>query len=257
MSTFVKPPLTVSILPCQYADVPACARISADAFSTDIHTIVKQLGRKPFDFEAMSRDSSYESLHRKNYIYVKAVDSETGDIVGHAGWGFRGVEEDTIPRIGPIDEKPEQDPANVKTWSQFNEKEDGEGKEEDSIDRLHNLEDADMQYWMGRLMPPGTSCMFFLGCTVAPAHQSRGVGSALIKHGASIADSLGLFTWVHSSDQAWRAYKKFGFEVVGVLDVDLDEFAPSSPKNGGENGDGLWGHYMIRYMKRMPSSTKG
>jgi hypothetical protein len=51
-------------------------------------------------------------------------------------------------------------------------KSDGNEKE-DSIDRLHKLEDADMQHWMKALMPPGTSCMFILGLTVAPEHQSR------------------------------------------------------------------------------------
>jgi hypothetical protein len=52
---------------------------------------------------------------------------------------------------------------------------------------------------------------------------------------------------VHSSEAGYRAYAKAGFEVVGTLDVDLDEWAPAPPVEGG-----LWGHYVIRWMKRLP-----
>jgi hypothetical protein len=96
--------ITVSVQPLQYADIPACARISAASFSTDKHTIVKQLGRKPFNMEAITRDGLVASLDRKTFLYVKAVDEESGEIVGHAGWGFRGVDEEMIPRTGPTDE---------------------------------------------------------------------------------------------------------------------------------------------------------
>jgi hypothetical protein len=80
-----------------------------------------------------------------------------------------------------------------------------------------------------------------------------GVGSALIQYGNNIADTLGLFMWVHSSDQAWRAYAKFGFKVVGELDVDLDEYAPSPPEDEGMGG--MWGRYVIRYMERLPNGS--
>ncbi|KAF2646840.1 acyl-CoA N-acyltransferase [Massarina eburnea CBS 473.64] len=262
--------LSISITPLNYADIPACASITADAFSTDPHTIVKQLGSKPFDMYKVSIDGFLSTLHRRNCVYVKAVDNSTGEIVGHAGWGFRGVEESKIPWAGPTDSQPlEKDAKHELREREIEARGSGENEGDEvvkaeswdtsGIDRLHALEDTDMQHMMAVLMPEGTSCMYILGLIISPSHQSLGVGSALIQHGAAIADKLGLFTWVHSSNQAWRAYSKFGFEVVSTLDVDLDQYAPRSPRmgecvmrdNGGKEG-GNWGRYVIRHMKRMP-----
>ncbi|KAI0098120.1 acyl-CoA N-acyltransferase [Hypoxylon sp. NC0597] len=254
--------ISVSIQPLQYADIPACARITSSAFSVDPHTIVKQLGWMPYDMYAISRSGFLDTLHKKNYVYVKAVDDETGEIVGHAGWAFRGLDQALVPWSGPKDEKPavegrEQGQGqgeNDGTMSD-DKKDGGEGKE-NSIDRLHALEDADMQYWLSNIVPADTPCMFIVGLIVSPSHQSRGVGGALIRHGNAIADDLGLPIWVHSSHQAYEAYKKFGFETVRELDIDLDEYAPRGPKEGevvmGAKDSGRWGRYVIRYMKRIP-----
>ncbi|KAJ4350055.1 uncharacterized protein N0V89_008676 [Didymosphaeria variabile] len=262
-------PIQITIRPLQYADTEACARITASAFSTDRHTIVKQIGGKPFDMYEVSRTRFLATLHRKNYIYVKAVD-DARNIVGHAGWGFRGVDEEKIPWKGPDDElvtgegrASQKDERKCKdNISVAKVEKDSLGDEEkEGIDRLHALEDADMQHTMASLMPPGISCMYISGLIISPEHQSHGVGSALIKYGNAIADRLGVFTWVHSSDQAWKAYAKFGYEVVKELEIDLDEYAPSPPEKAWAEklkgtGEGVtaerWGTYVIRYMKRLP-----
>ncbi|KAL1610086.1 hypothetical protein SLS60_001751 [Paraconiothyrium brasiliense] len=187
------------------------------------------------------------TLHRNNYIYVKAVD-EAGNIVGHAGWGLRGVDEGKILWKGPDDasvtgeERAQQmDERKYKDNTDNEKVENGSHKdaEMEGIDRLYTLEDTDMQHMMASLMPPGTSCMYIVGLIVSPEYQSHGVGSALIKYGNAIADRLGVFTWVHSSDQAWKAYAKFGFEVVKELEINLDGYAPSPP--GGSWAEKLKG----------------
>ena len=86
-----------------------------------------------------------------------------------------------------------------------------EHREKDSIDRLHELEDKDMQHWVNNIIPSSTPCMLILGLTVSPEYQSRGVGTALLSHGNAIADQLGLGIHVHSSHQAYEAYKKSCF----------------------------------------------
>ncbi|KAI0882868.1 acyl-CoA N-acyltransferase [Annulohypoxylon maeteangense] len=252
--------ISVSIQPLNYADVPACARITSSAFSVDPHTIVKNLGREPYDMYDISSTNFLDTLHKKTYIYVKAVDDETGEIVGHAGWAFRGVDQALIPWSGPGDAKPagverEQGQGQVKN-DEPKDVDKKEGKEGDSIDRLHALEDADMQFWITKLVPADKPCMFVVGLIVSPAFQSQGVGGALMRHGNAIADDLGLSIWVHSSHQAYEAYKKFGFEAVRELDIDLDEYAPRGPQDGeevmGDRGSGKWGRYVIRYMERKP-----
>ncbi|KAI0108453.1 acyl-CoA N-acyltransferase [Daldinia grandis] len=253
-------PISISIQPLNYADIPACARITSSAFSVDPHTTVKQLGQKPFDMYDISRSGFLDTLDRKTYIYVKAVDGETGEIVGHAGWAFRGLDPALVPWNGPGDAKPEGGERERRQTGDDesenkNEKEDAEGKES-SIDRLHALEDADMRFWLSDLVPSDIPCVFVVGLTVSPSHQSRGVGSALMRYGNVIADDLGLSIWVHSSHQAYEAYKKSGFETMRELKIDLDEYAPRGPVEGeevmGEKGSGRWGRYIIRYMRRIP-----
>lgn len=249
--------LSVSVQPLHYADIPTCAQITSSAFSVDPHTIVKQLGRESYDMYTISCSNFLDTLHRKTYVYVKAVDEETGDIVGHAGWAFRGVDERLIPWRGPGDRKPaDEEQGKYDESGNEDKKDSGEIREEDSIDLLHALENKDMQYWLSAVIPPDTPCMFIVGLIVSPLHQSQGVGSTLIQYGNTIANNLGLFIWVHSSHQAYEAYKKSGFEAVRELDIDLDEYAPRGPRDGeevmGEKGRATWGRYVIRYMKRIP-----
>lgn len=208
----------------------------------------------------ISRSDFLNTLHRKTCIYVKAVDDETGEIVGHAGWSFRGLDPELIPWVGPGDAKPEAEEQaegqEKNDEPKGEDRKDDRNAEENSIDRLHALEDADMQYWLSNLVPTDTPCMFVRGLIVSPQYQSRGVGSALMRHGNAIADNLGLTVWVHSSHQAYEAYKKFGFETMRELDLDLDEYAPRAPREGeevmGDKGSRKWGRYVIRYMKRLP-----
>ncbi|KAI2638728.1 acyl-CoA N-acyltransferase [Hypomontagnella submonticulosa] len=254
--------ISVNIQPLHYSDINACACITSSAFSVDPHTIVKQLGREPFDMYTISRSGFLDTLDRKTYIYIKAVDDETGEIVGHAGWAFRGLDQELIPWTGPGDAKPteekqEKGQGKKSVGSEKKEqKQSGEGKE-DSIDRLHALEDADMQYWLSHMVATDMPCMIVIGLIVSPSHQSRGVGGALMRHGNAIADDLGIPIWVHSSHQAYEAYKRFGFEAMRELDIDLDEYAPRGPRDGeevmGDKGSGKWGRYVIRYMKRTPT----
>ncbi|KAI0155017.1 acyl-CoA N-acyltransferase [Xylariaceae sp. FL1272] len=250
--------ITVRIEPFQYADIPACARITSHAFSIDPYTIVKQLGQKPFDMYDIAQSDFLNTLHRRNYVYVKAVDSESGEIVGHAGWSFRGLpNQDLVPWNGPSDEKPETEVAKTESDNAAEHTDaepEGGHKENSSIDRLHAIEDADMQYWIKDLLPSDMPCVLVQGLIVSPSHQSRGVGSALLQYGNAMADGLGLPVWVHSSHQAYEVYRKAGFKTVRELDIDLDEYAPRAPREDedvmGEKGCGKWGRYVIRYMRR-------
>ncbi|KAM3505567.1 hypothetical protein MY11210_007904 [Beauveria gryllotalpidicola] len=193
------PKLNVKIESLNYADIDACADISPDSFSIDPHTIVKQLGRDGYDMHDMARRT-------------------------------------LIPWIGPADAKPQEQGTEAKAGDKVTQQLDFK-REPDAIERLHTLEDEDMQYFQ---------------------YKSRGVGSALLGHGNAIADRLGLPIWVHSSHQAVNAHGKGGFEPVRVLHLDLDETStrPRPPRDDepvmGKKGSGKWGHYVIQYMKREP-----
>jgi GNAT superfamily N-acetyltransferase len=121
------------------------------------------------------------------------------------------------------------------------------------VKRIMALTDADLKAWMQKLMPEGTRCMFIASLTVDPKFQRRGVSRALLKWGTDTADRLGLFIWVHSSQGAVKAYEAGGFERIGNLEMDLDEYAPCPPpKELDHDGSGKWGRYELVYLKYLP-----
>ncbi|KAI0424839.1 acyl-CoA N-acyltransferase [Xylaria sp. FL1042] len=247
----------VSIQPLDFADIPTCAKITAAAFAVDPHTIVKQLGRQPFDMFTISSSSLEDYLKRPNLVCVKAVD-EQGTIVGHASWTIKDAEQRPTPSESPGD-----DEKSAEKDDHAAEPDKTQGSDEtggDPIERLHALEDADMQYWLQNLVPRDKPRMIVLGLIVSLSCQRKGIGSALLRHGNAIADDRGLPIWVHSSHQAYNLYKKGGFETRRELRIDLDEYAPRPPRDGEPTMvghlDGKWGEYVIRYMERKPSGHR-
>ncbi|RDW88379.1 hypothetical protein BP6252_00411 [Coleophoma cylindrospora] len=246
---------SISLQPINYADIPALAKISAECFLTDRHTQMKALGKNPYNHEEGTKEGLASYLVAERAVPLKAIDNTTGEILGWCGFAFRGFEKDEIPKTAPIDE-PLPAP-NVETIAANNEGPPSiEDDEDDIIKREMEMTDADMKHWMEKLMPPGTKCMYLIGLNVAPQYQHQGVGQAMLKWGAEVADKSGVFTWVHSSESAWKTYEKAGFEVIGCLDIDLDAWAPAPPP--AEEGSGaVWGHYVLRYMKRLPQVKHG
>lgn len=171
------------------------------------------------------------------------------------------MDTDLVPWNGPSDGKSQgSDAVEVITETAEDGQEDGSDKgEQSSIDRLHALEDADIQEWVTKQIPPG-QCIFINSLNVSPSYQSSGVGSTLLQYGNAIADRLRSSIWVHSSHQAFKAYQKAGFEVRRTPDLDLDEYTPRPPQNDEEvmeeKDSGKWGRYIIRYMERIPEKRE-
>lgn len=245
------------IEPVQQEDVPALAELAESAFEDDRHTNMKNLAKEPFDMKSYTLSSMPGLLKRPICVIIKAVDEETGDIMGVCNWGFRGVKAADMPkvegRIQPPDEPP-REPSPKPTPEEVAAEEKAAAAETDPVKRLERLTDKDMNDFMEKTMPPGTRCMFIIGLTVDPKYQGRGVGSALLKWGTNVCDKMGLFAWVHSSAGAWKMYEKCGFEIVQTLKIDLDEYAPCKPPNEGP--DAKWGEYVFRYMKYFGKKQK-
>ncbi|KAI8799467.1 hypothetical protein BJ742DRAFT_134519 [Cladochytrium replicatum] len=243
---------TFLVVPAENSDVPDMARIWASSFETDRHTVMKNAGKKPYDMEAMGISVIPSWIASDEKIVVKAVESATGRTVGWCCWGFRGFKPANVELLSTEREKNAMD-ATASVGDDTMEEPQGDSLDPDPIRRLEAMTDADMQRWMKKLMPPGTKCMYIVTLTVVKEFWSRSVGSALLRYGTDIADRVGVFCWVHSSDSAWKVYAKSGFEVVGELDVDLDAYAPGPPPAMDGSGESLWGHYVFRYMKRLPA----
>jgi len=134
--------------------------------------------------------------------------------------------------------------------SNLSEIENGEEKEKPSkIKELEDITNASMQEWITKLSPSSVKHMVLMAIVVHPAVQGQGVGKELIGWGTGIADQEGVYCWVHASEAGAWVFGKMGFEEVGRLELDFDEFAGERVRNK-ERRDGRWGAYVFRYMKR-------
>ena len=247
-----------AIRPLELSDVPTIARMSAEAFEQDRQTIMKGLGSEAFFMEEHTLTDLPRRMQNPRIISLKAVENSTDKLMGYICWAFRGFSTEEIPvvegRVQPLELPPvpiktgkEEDQATAEPDLTEAEK----ARRENPIQKLIALQDRDMQIWEREIMPDGVRCLYVAGLMVVPEFQRRGAGSALLRYGTKFCDEKGVFAWVHSSEMAWKAYEKTGFQVIRSLDCDLDEYAPMPPP--GEGPDAKWGHYILRYMKYLPT----
>ncbi|QPG93780.1 hypothetical protein C2857_002392 [Epichloe festucae Fl1] len=251
------PAFTISAV--QLDDVSEIGQISADAFVGDRQTQMKNLGSKPYDMKQVAMESLPGLLRNPRAFAIKITDDAMGEIMGYCNWGFRGFKPEELPKLAGKPE-PLEEPATLEADSAEQAKEEQKAHDgpngpesrtdDDPIGRLQTLTGNDMERWMEEVMPEGTRCLYIVGLSVSPKYQGRGVGSALLRWGTGICEEKNVFAWVHSSEPAWQMYEKSGFQIIRILDVDLDDYAPVPPPNEGPGAK--WGHYVFRYMKYLP-----
>ncbi|KAF8923980.1 acyl-CoA N-acyltransferase [Dissophora ornata] len=246
------------LFPATPADFDAMGEISGDAFLTDSHTLLKAVWKG----DNFHREGSREGLvdlfnHPRVDITVarKGVDG-TGEVIGSIIWARRGYEEDadttataaavatttiTSTMTFPPPPAPVQAPSPSSPLT---------------IKELEESTNNAMTHYVDHLMPQGTKCRYVYGLTVAPGYQGQGIGSALLKWGTDKADQEGVFCFVSSSMDGWRAYAKAGFVEVGRQELRLDDYAQGiQRKVKGEDGverEEEWGMYIWRWMIRDP-----
>ncbi|KAF9456005.1 acyl-CoA N-acyltransferase [Collybia nuda] len=239
-----KPVITIS--PALPSEIPRLASIFTAAFATDAHTQLKAVAHPSHNQErGMTEGLEYWISSAKKCVVIKATIDH--DIVGWTTWGWHGFDlglpeewkatyvQDTPPNASVVigEEKnahsTDSQPAGIK--------------------RLKEITNADMEAWENRFMPnQSTECMILAAIAVHPDWQGKGVGSRLINWGLTKAHKRGVFTWVSSSDGGWGAFEKAGFEYVGELRLDLDEFSDGIKREDGRP----WGEYVWRYGKIQP-----
>lgn len=247
-----------SLKPATLADVPALAEIGGLGFETDRHTLLKAAHPTRPYHHAAGMSGAFEywlGLPKDRIEITKAVDDETGQILGFVCWGFRLHPQPQQPTAA--DSAKEEADANAKRPSSAVAPEDSENAvppDLDAIAQLEKLTSSHLAEYQATVMPLGTRAMYTVSISVHPAHHGRGVGTALIKHGTDRADREGVFCWVHSSEAGAAMFRKCGFDVDDTLEIDLDHWA-NQMNIKPPSGDDEWGTYTFRYMIRQPRAA--
>ncbi|KAJ7076018.1 hypothetical protein B0H15DRAFT_865156 [Mycena belliarum] len=234
--------MTFSVVPAVKEDIPRFSEISIAAFTNDTNTLIKaQADGLPLGTVFMNNDGwlPYFDLPDK-VVIVKAVDDDTGKILGMCAWGkwnFDGSkpalvdgakdprEEDYRPQPLPADHKP--------------------------IDVLKKICHDNMNEWQMKLNQYGRKNMYIIGISVDPVEQGKGVGKALLRYGQDMCDEHQCFAWVHGSMAGAPVFLKAGFKEIGKLELNLDDYADGVKwvKDGKEQD---WGTYTFRYCMYEP-----
>ena len=264
------------ISPASLSSIPALANISDLAFKTDTHTQLKELckpsprsqtGTSNHASSMASALKSWMSVPKGRIVVLQAVEEGSGEIAGWAAWAGKGIEVAWVDEVvaTTTDEGITEEARSKDTKNETSKEENGNANAEDDqpkpsheILALETLTNNTMAFWASHFSGPSpepSPHLIFISIAIHPSHQGCGVGSSLINWGTSIADAHGVFCWVSSSDGGYRVFEKAGFREVGMLAVELDEFAVDvdgervrNPDAKGE--DGKWGMYTWRWMKR-------
>lgn len=242
---------------------------SSRSFDNDRHTQIEKLGqREPCDLKKYALEAMPDYVSSPRCVFIKAIDSETGELMGFCNWGFKGFaghEMRGVPgrvqppepelRVEEVDERRKQDKSETEKGPQQEQSmEELQPASQDPIDRLQQYTSKNLNDWANEVMNEAPKCMYSIFLAVSPKFQGRSAGSALLRWGTNAAERHGVVAWARSSEPAWATYQKCGFEVVRSLDVDMDEYAPCPPP--GEGPDAKWGHYGFRYMKYFSSRSQ-
>ncbi|ROV98041.1 hypothetical protein VMCG_07070 [Cytospora schulzeri] len=242
-----------SLSPVIPADIPVLAEICGLGFENDRHTLLKAAHpTNPYD-HAAGMPGAFEywlSLPSGKLELTKAVDNETGDIMGFVCWGTRLAKTIETPAKPVVTEEDDKKPANTISADCV----ETDSPDLDPLGQLEELTDSHLANYQKKVMPEGTRCMYIISLTVHPNYQGRGVGDALMRQGTQRADAEGVFCWVHSSESGTGLYRKCGFELDDTLEIDLDEWAGKMDIKP-PSGDDKWGKYTFRYMIRQPKSV--
>ncbi|KAK2765098.1 hypothetical protein FQN54_008797 [Arachnomyces sp. PD_36] len=196
--------MTIQLLKATLDDVPELVDVYGDSFAD--FTITRLCNPKGTQSPA-ARESHSGMLEMQIKdpvgLMVKAVDTETGEILGYARWSMylSGRTEEELNAPVP------QRPANPEIIVELR-------------DNFLNLLDKTRKEVMG-----GKPHCILNVLAVSPKHQRRGIGALLIGYGSDIADKEGVETYLESTPPGYELYKRNGFQDVGTISLDIGKWS--------------------------------
>jgi GNAT superfamily N-acetyltransferase len=150
-----------------------------------------------------------DGIVNKGILYLKCVDTTTGEIVAGARWRYV---------------KPQQEGARERTWDEVEAafQDHPEPYEESEPEMLQALYDLFNKYKRETL---GTRSHYALDTLVTlPQHERRGAGSMLVRWGCEKADEVGVEAYLEASTIGEPMYARHGFQRVKEIEFDLKKY---------------------------------
>ncbi|KAK0119291.1 hypothetical protein ONS95_008138 [Cadophora gregata] len=248
------------ILPAEKKDIPRLAEIYILAEAHDLILLV--------DNVAHSRVKKWligvleEKFDAPELRLMKAVDRDSGEITALAFWWLRGwglVEKEGRElvsghqiqvRNGLVQSGERPSPFLYPPLLQSNTPQFTASSSDpnDSPLQRHISRSfrAFEESWITK-----TKCLHLALLMTDPRYQRRGIGTALLEWGHEMADREGVPCFLIASPVGHPLYAHVGWKEIGVMEVDLKEWAEFA--KGGDMG---WGTYRFYYMLRLPRNAK-
>ncbi|KAI4659442.1 uncharacterized protein J4E78_005870 [Alternaria triticimaculans] len=197
------PNLTVSLLKPEEAE--QYMRIRHEVFRPTVNKIL--YARREPSQETLDKvtEDIRDGITNKGILYVKCVDTSTGEIIACARWRYV---------------KPKEEGAKERTWEEVDA---GltvpppyEESDPEMFAELFNLFNSNKREILER------RAYYVLDTLVTlPQHGRRGAGSMLVRWGCEKADEVGVEAFLEASPMGAPMYARHGFQAMKTVELDL------------------------------------
>ncbi|GIJ90943.1 hypothetical protein Asppvi_009908 [Aspergillus pseudoviridinutans] len=197
-------PTNISLHPAVPADALTLAKLHNAAFENDdlLVTMYGPLTQDdpPFatDLEKIIRDDPHAQT-------IKAIDDETGQVVGWSLWDFYPDAEAQAKADEEARKRSSTPPATSLCPQVY-------------LDYQH-LKAKIRAKWIG-----GRAAAILQVLVVHPDYQGRGIGTRLLAVGVEEVRRLKLPAWLEASPAGYSVYRKCGFRDAELMELDFDKY---------------------------------
>lgn len=200
------PDPNLQVSPLQPEEAAQYMRIRHEVFRPTINKILYSRGEASQKTLDRVTEETRDGLVNKGYLFLKCVDTSTGEIIAGARWRYV---------------KPKTPGATERTWEEveaaFKDRlEPYDETEPEVFDALFTLfNDRKREYL-------GTRPYYVLDTLVTlPQHERRGAGSLLVRWGCEKADEVNAQAYLDASPIGAPLYARHGFVALPEVALDL------------------------------------
>ncbi|KOC08591.1 GNAT family acetyltransferase [Aspergillus flavus AF70] len=205
--------ISVSLHPALPTDAPTLDEIHSKAFPNDLLLEV-MYGPREENTVGLAQDLEKAIQENPNARFTKAVDDESGRVVGWSWWIiYRDAEAHVKAEQEAVKKRATPPPRSICPRACL---------------EYRQLVVEKRERWIG-----GRGVAILQILVVHPEYQGCGIGTKLLMAGVQEAKSLQLPAWLEASRAGYTLYKKCGFRDVGEnLDLDLAKYGATGQKQG-------------------------